>query len=60
MLSIVHLEGWGIIFLSMTPLLTLLQMTNFRFLHGRNYLIFKIHLNAIDWNFLELHHYIKS
>ena len=28
-------------------------------IHGRNLLILKIHLNAIDWNFSELHHYLS-
>ena len=27
-----------------------------KIIHGRNYLIFKILLIAIDWNFQELHH----
>ena len=28
-------------------------------IHGQNYLIFKIHLIAIDWKFKELHHYLS-
>ena len=28
-------------------------------IHGRDYLIFKILLIAIDWNLSELHHYLS-
>ena len=28
-------------------------------IHGRNYLIFKILLIAIDWNFQEIPHYLS-